>query len=194
MDKLQTAKWLAAAGASVAVALSGGYLIKPQEGSVKDSNGMHVAYLDAVGVPTICYGQTGSDLYGNKIKLGMKLSEAECMEMLLRTMQKFEKDVDKMVKVPYKSDYQKAAFISFAYNVGAYSMETSTLLRKLNSGQHDEACDRLSDWVYAKKKKLGGLVKRRAEEKAWCMGQVPYEVDVNYSTIVDLVKQTSDRR
>lgn len=191
MDKALTAKWLAAAGASVAVALSGGFLIKPQEGSVKDKQGMHVAYLDAVGIPTICYGQTGTDLYGNKIKLGMKLTEEECMEMLLKTMNKFEKEVDRLVTVDYASTFQKAAFISFAYNVGTNALEFSSLLRVLNEGNHPLACQKLMDWVYAKKKKLNGLVKRRAEEMQWCLGQVPYEAKVTYNEIVDMVRETT---
>ena len=30
------------------------FLIIPQEGSVVDKKGVHVAYIDAVGVPTAC--------------------------------------------------------------------------------------------------------------------------------------------
>jgi lysozyme len=187
-------KWLVTAGASAALALSGGSLIIPEEGTVKDRNGMHISYLDAVGVPTICYGQTGEDLYGRKIKIGMKLSEQECMEMLYKTLTKFEKDVDRLVQVDYKSPYQKAALISFAYNVGIGAFGKSTLLKDLNSGNHDLSCDRLSDWVYAQKKKLKGLVRRRETEKAWCLGQVPYDVKVTYNEIVDLVRDTTNRR
>lgn len=189
-----SAKWLAAAGTSVAVALAGGSLIIPSEGEVKDKQGMHVAYIDAVGIPTICYGQTGEDLYGRKIKIGMKLSQEECMEMLRRTLIKFEKEVDKLVKVPYRSDYEKAALISFTYNVGIGNLSKSSLLKALNEGNHDLACNKLTDWVYAQKKKLRGLEIRRDIEKKWCMGDVPQDVKVTYTQIVEMVKDTVDRR
>lgn len=194
MEKATAVKWLVGSGLSIAAALSGGFLIQPHEGTVKDRNGMHVAYLDAVGIPTICYGQTGKDLYGRKIELGMKLKEEECMEMLVRTVNKFEKEVDALVKVDYKSEYQKAALISFAYNVGTTNLAKSTLLKSLNAGNHIDACNRLSDWVYAQKKKLNGLVRRREEERAWCLGNVPMDVKVTYSEVVDLVKQTAEKR
>lgn len=194
MDKARIAKWLAASGVSAAAAISGGYLIAPQEGAVTDKQGMHVAYLDAVGVPTICYGQTGTDLQGNRIKIGMKKTEEECLQMLASTIKSFEKQVDSYVKVPYASPYQKAALVSFSYNVGINNFRTSTHLRELNSGNHQEACEQLTKWVYAQKKKLKGLVTRRDEEMRWCLGQVPYEAKVTYSQIVDLVKQTSDKR
>lgn len=40
--------------------------------------------------------------------------------------------------------------------------------------------------MYAQKKKLKGLVTRREDEKAWCLGDVPYDVEVSYSELVDL--------
>ena len=43
---------LAATGLSAVAITSAGYLIIPQEGSVKNKQGQHVAYIDAVGVPT----------------------------------------------------------------------------------------------------------------------------------------------
>lgn len=193
-SKSSITKWLVGAGVSAAAALGGGYLVIPYEGAVKDKQGMHVAYLDAVGVPTICYGQTGKDLYGRTIKLGMKLSEEECLDMLSKTLIKFDKEVSSAVKVPYASPYQKAALLSFTYNVGVGNLKSSTLLRKLNAGQHEEACEELSKWVYAQKKKLRGLVTRREDEKQWCMGHVPAEAEMTYSEIAKMVSQTSDKR
>jgi len=194
MDKGQISKWLAGAGVSVATALAGGYLIIPHEGAVKDKEGMHVAYLDAVGIPTICYGQTGKDLYGRTIKLGMKLTEEECLEMLSKTLIKFENQIDKYVKHKYASDYQKAMLVSFTYNVGIGNLASSTLLRKLNAGDHVGVCDELSKWVYAKKKKLPGLVVRRKDEEQWCLGYVPKEASKTYSEMVLLTAATTDKK
>lgn len=183
---------LAALGVSAAAAISGGYLIVPWEGRVVNKDGIHVVYKDAVGINTVCYGMTGKDLYGRDIRMGMMYTEDECVKMLVNTINRFEKQVDNLVKVDYRSDYQKAALISFAYNVGTGNLQTSTLLKKLNAGNHDAACDELSKWVYAKKKKLNGLVSRRSEEKAWCMGQVPYDVTITYNLIIDVIIQTTE--
>ncbi len=46
---------------------------------------------------------------------------------------------------------------------GAFN--SSTLLRLLNQGKYNDAANQFQRWVYANKKVLPGLVKRRAEEK-----------------------------
>lgn len=188
--KRDIAKKLAALGLSASAAISAGYLIVPWEGSVKNKQGQHVAYIDAVGVHTSCYGQTGKDLYGRQIKKGMIYSEQDCLIMLEKSVRHFEKEVDRVVKVDYASPYQRAALISFTYNVGEGNLRSSTLLRKLNQGNHVAACEELTRWVYAKKKKLNGLVSRRTDEYKWCMGEISYEVEVTYSEISKMIAET----
>lgn len=180
-------KWskkLAAFGLSAAAALSGGYLIIPWEGSVKNKDGLHAVYKDPIGIETTCYGMTGTDLYGRKIRMGMTYTEEECTKMLAQTIEKFEKELDSRVKVGYASVWQKAALISFVYNVGPGNLQTSTLLRKLNSGDHEGACEQLTRWVYANKTLLQGLVRRRGEEMKWCLGEVPEDAKMSYEDIV----------
>lgn len=177
---------MAALGLSGAAALSAGYLIVPWEGAVKNRDGEHVAYYDAVGIPTACYGQTGRDLYDRVIKVGTTYSEDECIIMLSRSIPKYEREVERYTQVPFASTYQKAALISFAYNVGTGNYSSSTLLKELNKGNHDEACEQLLRWKYAGGKVLPGLVKRRADEKSWCVGDAPYEAAVSFQEIVNL--------
>lgn len=191
--KTNIAKWLAGAGVSVSAAIGGSYLIIPQEGSVKNKQGLHVSYLDAVGVPSACYGQTGKDLYNRTIKVGVTYTEQECLDMLAKTIIKFDKEVGSTVKTPWKSPYQHASMVSFAYNVGMGNFKSSTLLKKMNAGDHIAACEELSKWVYAQKKKLNGLVKRREVEQAWCMGEVPYEVEVTFDELNKIVASTTDK-
>ena len=187
--KKTISKKLVALGLSASAALSAGYLIIPWEGSVKNRQGQHVAYIDAVGVPTACYGQTGKDLYGRTIKKGMTYSEDECLIMLEKSVKHFEAMVDKAVRVEYASPYQKAALISFTYNVGEGNLRNSTLLNKLNKGDHVGACEELVKWVYAKKKKLPGLVSRRSEEMQWCLGEAPLEAVITFQEILRMVKE-----
>lgn len=191
--KSKLTKWLVGLGVSTSVALAGGYLIIPHEGEVKSADKVHhVAYKDPVNITTYCWGLTGKDLYGNIPQVGHKYTEEECIKMFIPRIQQFEKDVDRLVKVDYASDYQKASLISFTYNVGIGSLQSSTLIRKLNAGQHEVACEELSRWVYAQKKRLGGLVTRRAEEKAWCLGKVPYEVQITYNEITKMVRAVTE--
>lgn len=168
-------KRLAALGLSAAAAIGGGYLIAPHEGLPVNDDRFHYVYKDAVGVNTVCWGRTGTDLYGNKIQMGMFYTTKDCEKMLAQSIQKFESQIDSIVKVPYKSEWMKAALISFTYNVGFGNFKSSTLLRKLNAKDYDGACNELTRWVYAGGKPLEGLRSRRNVEKQWCMGNVPWE-------------------
>ena len=190
IDKSFLSKKLAAAGLSVAAALSGGYLLIPHEGEVKNKAGEHVVYLDPVGIPTACWGLTGKDLYGKPFKRGETYTEKECLTMFTDRVRHFEYAVDKAVKVGYASPYQKAALISFVYNVGEGNFLNSTALRMLNKGDHEGACNQLLRWKYAKGKELPGLVTRRQEEMLWCIGAVNQDVVVTFNDIVDVVKNT----
>ncbi|MNZ54089.1 Lysozyme RrrD [compost metagenome] len=119
------------------------------------------AYLDPVGIPTICYGHTAT------ARMGQALSQAECDRLLEGDLGEALAAVDKLVKVPLPVE-RRAALASFAYNVGAGQLAGSTLLRKLNAGDADAACAELSRWVYAKGRKLPGLERRRASERELC--------------------------
>jgi lysozyme len=167
-------KKLATYGLGGAVALSGAYLVAPWEGENK-KNGVHEVYLDVVGIPTACYGQTGKD-----IKLGKKFTDEQCAEMLAKELIRTDKQLDRVFKVKYQNDYQHAAMISFTYNVGIGNVQTSALARLFNQGKYEQACDQLSRWVYAQKKKFNGLVRRREVEKAWCLGNPPEDVKEFY--------------
>lgn len=116
------------------------------------------AYLDAVGVPTICYGST------KNVALGQKVDKAYCDSLLKNETGHFGRQVLALVKVPVNQN-QYDALVSFAYNVGIGNFAKSTLLKKLNRGEYDAAAKEFDRWVFAKGRKLPGLVKRRAAER-----------------------------
>ncbi len=62
------------------------------------------------------------------------------------------------------------ALISFAFNLGATALAESTLLILVNKGSHKAAAEQFDRWVHAGGKKLYGLVRRRAAEKALFLG------------------------
>lgn len=162
--KSSLTKKLLAYGFTAAVAMSGGYLIAPNEGKVNQ------VYLDPVNIKTSCYGHTGPEL-----KLGQKFTDEQCLDQLAKDLSSHDKQMMNLVRVPL-TDYQHAAFLSFAYNAGVGNFKSSTMLRKLNSKDYEGACEELSRWIYAKKQKLNGLVTRRQQEKDMCLGKTKIEI------------------
>ncbi|RAY45884.1 lysozyme [Enterobacter kobei] len=122
------------------------------------------AYQDSVGVWTIGYGWT-KPVDGKPIRAGMTIKQ-ETAERLLKTgLVSYENDVSRLVKVDLTQG-QFDALVSFTYNLGARSLLTSTLLRKLNAGDYAGAADEFLRWNKAGGKVLNGLTRRREAERA----------------------------
>ena len=122
------------------------------------------AYQDSVGVWTIGYGWT-QHVDGKPIRAGMTIKQ-ETAERLLKTgLVSYEGDVSRLVKVGLTQE-QFDALVSFTYNLGARSLSTSTLLRKLNAGDYAGAADEFLRWNKAGGKVLNGLTRRREAERA----------------------------
>ena len=139
-------------GSAVALAVP---LVQKYEGTVLRS------YRDPVGIVTACTGHTGPEL-----KMGQTYTRQQCEDMLYKDLAKHA-DALACVSQPL-TDGQRAAFVSFAFNVGEGAFCGSTLVRKANAGDIDGACAELSRWIYAKGKQLPGLIKRRAAERQLC--------------------------
>ncbi|SDL78068.1 lysozyme [Modicisalibacter muralis] len=120
------------------------------------------AYLDPVGIPTICDGHTQG------VQLGQTLSNDECDKLLAGDLGDAFDAVDQHVDVVLPPT-RRAALASFTYNVGEDALMRSTLLRKLNAGDVVGACNELRRWVYAGGRKLAGLVRRRKAERELCL-------------------------
>jgi lysozyme len=119
-------------------------------------------YKDPIGIVTACVGHTGSEL-----KMGQTFTSAQCQEMLYQDLLKHADDID-CIKRPL-SDGQKAAFISFGFNVGKEKLCKSTLVKRANAGDMVGACNELMRWTLAGGKELPGLVKRREAERKICL-------------------------
>jgi len=70
------------------------------------------------------------------------------------------------------AQYEWDAYVSFAYNVGVGAYCNSGLVRALRQTPPDytAACDNMLLWTRAGGRELPGLVKRRREEHAKCIG------------------------
>lgn len=123
------------------------------------------AYKDIVGVWTVCDGHTDTDIIRGKI-----YTDQECDRLLWTDLQPAKRTVDNLVKVPL-GEYQRAALYSFVFNVGSDAFSKSTLLKKLNRGDHAGACEEMRRWVYAGGMKWKGLQNRREMERSMCLAE-----------------------
>lgn len=115
--------------------------------------------------PTAGFGHKDS-----RLTVGERVTSAQALAWLGEDVHQAESAVRRCVSVPlYQHEFD--AYVSFAYNVGTKAFCTSTLVRKLNSGDYEGACSELKRWVYAGGRKVEGLVKRREKEYAMCVGR-----------------------
>lgn len=122
------------------------------------------AYQDSVGVWTIGYGWT-QPVDGKLVRAGMAIKHETAERLLKAGLVSYENDVSRLVKVGLTQG-QFDALVSFTYNLGARSLSTSTLLRKLNAGDYAGAADEFLHWNKAGGKVLNGLTRRREAERA----------------------------
>jgi lysozyme len=115
------------------------------------------AYLCPGNVWTIGYGHTAT------AKSGMTITHKHAQILLKQDLEKFEAAVNRAVKVPLNQN-QFDALVSFVFNIGSFAFDKSTLLELLNQEQYELAALQLNRWIYAGKKKLPGLVRRRRAE------------------------------
>ncbi|ECI2457664.1 lysozyme [Salmonella enterica subsp. enterica] len=120
------------------------------------------AYPDPAtgGAPwTIGYGHTGND-----VRPGMVWTQVQADSALISDLAQCERAISRLVKVTLTQN-QFDALVSFVFNVGSGNLQSSTLLRKLNSGDYRGAADEFPRWNKADGKVMAGLTKRRAAER-----------------------------
>jgi lysozyme len=118
------------------------------------------------------------------LKLGQKFSVDECMKMFAEDWKKHQAQLNSVVKVDYKSEWQKEALTDFTFNLGIGNVKSSTLIRKLNAKDHIGACRELTKWVKGRVKgqlvTLRGLVTRRNNTMPFCLGELSYDKQKAY--------------
>lgn len=121
-------------------------------------------YRDVVGIPTVCYGDTGPH-----VQMGMQFTAEECRAMLDRRLLQYAVQLDRCVATPL-TPYQGAAVLELGYNVGVAAVCRSTMVRMIKEGQPASAwCRQLTRWVKAQGRTYQGLVNRRADSYAMCI-------------------------
>jgi lysozyme len=146
-----------------------------------------VGYTDIAGIPTACVGHTGDG-----VVVGRRYTTKQCMDWLNSDMGKAWNAVGRNATVSLPL-HEQAAFTLWTFNFGEGNLRTSTLLKKLNAGDHFGACKEILRWnkIPVIDEKIGqpvmivgpdgklrklmqevrGLTERRKKEYAICMGQ-----------------------
>ena len=155
-----------------AMSAPGLLLMKQHEGRVtrpiqieQVEHRVHVAYADPAHgwrIPTICSGHTKG------VKRGDVATDAQCDAFFQQDIDQALWDLFRMANVPLTQG-EVDAYADFIFNLGPGNFATSTLRKKLNSGDHLGACHELFKWVNGNGKPMKGLIKRRRDFHALCV-------------------------
>lgn len=125
------------------------------------------AYLDIVGVPTICFGSTRG------VRLGMIKTHAECLDLLRVEVAEYRDRLHRYFNLTTRlqrlTPERDAAYTSTAFNCGVGAIGKSTATRRLNAGDIAGGCEALGWWNRAGGRVIRGLVLRRQREQALCL-------------------------
>lgn len=118
-------------------------------------------YKDPIGIVTACTGNTHDAVFGRVY------TPAECETLLVKDLVEHAEHVDVCTRLSTLTAGQRAAAVSFTFNVGGAAFCHSTFARKLNAGD-PTACAELIRWTKAGGRELPGLVARRKVERSIC--------------------------
>jgi len=121
-------------------------------------------YRDAVGVKTICYGQTAAD----GADFSKVYTKAECEQMLGVDLQKYDAMLRSCIKVPLPP-HREAALVSAVYNLGRGAICNGPIAKNLNAGNIAAGCQALHGYNHAHGRVLDGLTRRRETEIKLCL-------------------------
>lgn len=128
------------------------------------------AYQDIAGVWTIGYGHTAS------AKPGLKWTEQIAEAALARDLESREDAIGRLFGAPLNQN-KFDALVSLVYNIGVAALQTSTVRKRINSGESDFAIAEAWRWwnkarVNGVLTTVQGLVNRREAEIALFMTPV----------------------
>lgn len=129
---------------------------------IKEFEGLSLKpYFCSSGIKTIGYGHMILKYDDIKGRITIKKAEELLEEDILRADSCLYRNV-RNVGLNYN---QRAALISFIFNLGSGAFQSSTLRQKLLRGEYFDASNEFTRFVFARGKKLPGLIRRREAEK-----------------------------
>ena len=125
------------------------------------------AYQCSANVWTIGYGHTAG------VNEGDVCTQEDADRMLAEDLEEFEGYVREAVDVPLEQN-EFDALIAWTYNLGPGSLQSSTMLKRLNESNFDEVPNEMRRWNKSGGQVLDGLVRRREAEALLFQG-MPWE-------------------
>jgi lysozyme len=122
-------------------------------------------YFDIVHVQTVCYGETNVAM--------RHYSDAECQDMLAKSLGSYGDAVLKRNPGLRARPYQLAAAVSLSYNIGPAAYAKSTVAKRFDARDWRGGCDAFLAWRFAGGKPVQGLLNRRNAERSLCMKGLP---------------------
>ena len=119
----------------------------------------HRAYLDPIGIPTICAGHTAGVHMGDTIADCDKVTDADLNAVIVRIS----------AEIPNLPPEILGATADLCFNIGLSKCERSTLWKLLKAKKYRAACDEYGKFIYAHGKPYSGLIRRRQAERQLCM-------------------------
>lgn len=153
-------KLLLPVAAAAVIGSAGLTLIKRYEGI------RYSPYRDVVGVLTVCYGHTGSDIIPSKA-----YTQAECDRLLMADIAKHQPvflpgNPRNCIRNAPLNPNQRDALTSFTFNVGTRNFCGSTMAKKLAVRDYYGAAREFPKWNHAGRRVFPGLTQRRLAEQA----------------------------
>jgi GH24 family phage-related lysozyme (muramidase) len=121
------------------------------------------AYRCPAGIWTIGYGHTGQDVSSKTSKISLK--EAE--RLLLQDALDYFRASVILSPILLRHPKRHIAISDFCFNLGLTRYKASTLKRRIDKANWNEASKEIMRWVWAGGRKLPGLILRRSEEAKW---------------------------
>jgi len=119
-------------------------------------------YICPAGYLTVGYGHVISPLEKDKYQ---EISPNEAELLLLKDAERADRAVSRLIWIPL-TENERAALISFTFNLGSGALQCSTLRQMLNRDEdREEVGGQFLRWVFAGGRKLPGLVRRRHNER-----------------------------
>lgn len=138
--------------------------------SVPEEEGVRLAaYRDIAGIPTICAGDT------KNVRMGMVETEEGCQRRLEAQLIAHARPT--LACTPRLTepgrDWQRAAAVSLAYNIGVGAWCRSTADKRFDVGDWKGGCDAFLSWnkarVNGQLRPVLGLTRRRNREREICL-------------------------
>ena len=168
-SKLKTTGATGASALAIALVLGAWFEGTGPTRKMPDGSTQYQAYLDPVGIWTVCHGVTGPGVVARQW-----YTQQQCDALESAAYKKAEEGAKRLfIHFNTYNRWMQAALIDMVYNLGEQKLTGKTIQRKLNAGDVVGGCDEMDKWVNGRVDgrlvPMGGLVDRRTTTEELCL-------------------------